>query len=116
MRHSVKNTLQCYVAINPLHHGVRGEGEKRGFRHWKLGLRTKISRKSELSSLTPINWFNSCNDSLFAGMTLTLYKSQVHCSGVVQWWACSSLLSAPLPAEAGWETCELVFILMVLIA
>jgi len=21
-------------------------------------------------------------------MTLTLYKSQVHCSGVMQWWAC----------------------------
>jgi len=27
---------------------------------------------------------NCCNDSLFAGMTLTLHKSQVHCSGVMQ--------------------------------
>jgi len=24
-------------------------------------------------------------------MTLTLYKSQVHCSANIQWWACSSL-------------------------
>jgi len=23
----------------------------------------------------------------------------VHCSGVVQWWACSSLMAVPLPAE-----------------
>jgi len=27
-------------------------------------------------------------------MTLTLHKIQVHCSGVMQWWACSSLISA----------------------
>ena len=26
-------------------------------------------------------------------MTLTLHKSQVHSSGVLQWWACSSLMS-----------------------
>jgi len=26
--------------------------------------------------------------SLFAGMTLTLHKIEVHCPGVMQWWAC----------------------------
>jgi len=26
-------------------------------------------------------------------MTLPLQNSQVHCSGVMQWWACSSLNS-----------------------
>jgi len=42
-------------------------------------------------------------------LTLTLNKSQLHCSGVMQWWARSSLMSAPLPAEAGCETCERMF-------
>jgi len=28
-------------------------------------------------------------------MTLTLHKNQVHCSGVMQWWDCSSLRSNP---------------------
>jgi len=27
-------------------------------------------------------------------MTLTLHMIQVHCSGVMQWWACSSCVSA----------------------
>jgi len=27
----------------------------------------------------PIGWVNSCNDSLYADMTLTLHKSEVHC-------------------------------------
>jgi len=35
----------------------------------KLGLRTKFSRKRDVSSSIPINWFISCNDSLFAGTT-----------------------------------------------
>ena len=34
---------------------------------WKLGPRTKISGKLEVRSLIPLNWFNSCIDSLFAG-------------------------------------------------
>jgi len=54
--------------------------------------------KFDVSSLIPINWFISCNNSLFAGTTLTLRKSQVHCSGVMQRWACSSLMHAALPA------------------
>jgi len=28
---------------------------------------------------------------LFADMTLTLHKKQVHYSGIIQWWVCSSL-------------------------
>jgi len=56
-------------------------------------------RKPEVSRLIPINWFNSCHDSSFAGMTLALHKSQVRSSGIMQYWACSSLTSAPLPAE-----------------
>jgi len=52
-----------------------------------LSVRAKISRKRKVSSLIPIISFNSCNDSIFAGMTLTLHKSQVHCSVVMQCWA-----------------------------
>ena len=63
---------------------------------WKLGLWIKISEKPEYSSLISINWFNSCNDSLFASITLTLHKNQVHCSDVMQWWTCSPLMSAPI--------------------
>jgi len=51
----------------------------------------KISGKRENSSLILISWVNSCNDSLFADMTLTLHKSQVHCFGNMQLWACSSI-------------------------
>jgi len=46
----------------------------------------KISGKRENSSLILISWVNSCNDSLFADMTLTLHKSQVHCFGNMQLW------------------------------
>jgi len=45
----------------------------------------------------PGNWdtnqmsrFNSCNDSLFSGMTLTLHKSQIYCSGIMTIWAVKS--------------------------
>jgi len=59
--------------------GVR-KGGKRAFPPWKLGLRAKMSSKREIRSLIPIGWVKPCNDSLFAGETLTLHKSQVHCS------------------------------------
>jgi len=40
-------------------------------------------------------------------MTLTLHKSQIHSeSGSTECWTCNSLMSAPLPAEEGCETCE----------
>ena len=79
---------------------------------WKLGVRTKkLSRKFDVNSSIPINWFISCYNILFAGMTLTRHKSKVHCPGVMQCWACSSLMSAHLPAGIGvargaWGPCR----------
>ena len=42
----------------------------------------------------------------FTGMTLTLHKSRIHCSGIMQWWPMSLQFtkSATLPVEAGCET------------
>jgi len=48
----------------------------------------EFSRKLEISSSIPI----SSNESLLYGMTL--HKSQVPCSGIMQWWTSSSLVSA----------------------
>jgi len=33
-------------------------------------------------------------------MAPTRHKSQLHCSGVMQWWACSSLVSTPSSADS----------------
>jgi len=33
-------------------------------------------------------------------MKLTLHKSQVHCSSMMQWWACSSLRSTQTSANS----------------
>ena len=66
-------------------------GQNGDFPPWKLGLKAKISGKREISYLILISWVNSCNDSLFADMTLTLHNSQVHCFSNMQLWACSSL-------------------------
>jgi len=72
----------------------------------EIGTRNQIFLENlKLAAKFRLNWFTCCNHSLFGGMTLTLRKSQVHCSGVMQWWNCSSLISAPLPADAGSETC-----------
>jgi len=81
--------------------------------HWKgMGVRNKRAKRSFVPLLEIgtknqnfvanlksgaqliLNWFNSCIDSLFAGMTPTVHKNQVHCPGVVQGWVCSSLMSA----------------------
>jgi len=59
----------------------RGE-EKLAFAPWKLGLRTKISRKPEVSSKVSIRLLNCCNDGLFAGMTLTLHNTHHSCCSV----------------------------------
>jgi len=40
--------------------------------------------KTEVGIFTPIFLFDSCNDSFFAGMKLTLHKSQVHSYSVMQ--------------------------------
>ena len=49
-------------------------------------------------------------------MKLTLHKSQVHSYSVMQWRAWSSLMSRPLPAEAGCESREWIVLLLVFIA
>jgi len=55
-------------------------------------------------------------------MKLTLHKSQVHSYSdelaviVMQWWACSSLMPLPLPAEASCESREWIVLLLVFIA
>ena len=83
---------------------------------WKFELRTKISKKTEVRILIPITSFNSCIDSLFAIMTLTLQNSQVHYSGFMQWWICSSFMSARFPAEASCETSKRIVLSLVFIA
>ena len=71
--------------------------------------------KPEVGILITIYWFDSRNDSFFACMKWTLRKSQVH-SCVMQWWACSSLMSPPLPAEVGCESRERIVLMFVFIA
>jgi len=64
--------------------GVRRGGAKRAFAPLEIEPKEpKFYRKHEVSSLISIIWFHSCNDSLFAGKTLTLHKSQVHGTGVM---------------------------------
>jgi len=45
----------------------------------EIGTKNQNLLENDVSSSIPINWFISCNDSLFPAMTLTLHKSQVHC-------------------------------------
>jgi len=52
----------------------------------------------------------------FAGMKLTLNRSQVHRYSVMQWWACSSLMYPPLPAGVGCESRDRIVLLLVFIA
>jgi len=75
-----------------------------------IGIKNQVFlEKSKVGILIPINWFNSCNDTFLAGMKLTLHKSQVHSYRVMQWWACSSLVSPPLPAETVAEVASGLF-------
>jgi len=99
--------------------GVRRAGKtKREFvPRLEIGIRNQIFlEKPEVGILTPINWFDSCNNSIFACMKLTLHKSEVHCCSIMQWWACSSLMSPPLHAEVGCESRERIALLLVFIA
>ena len=61
--------------------GVRREGGKTGISPLEIGTKKQKFLKREISILILISWVNSCNNSLFADMTLTLQKSHVHCSG-----------------------------------
>jgi len=99
--------------------GVRRAGEaKRAFApRLEIGIRNRIFlEKPEVGILIPINWFDSCKDSFFACMKRKLHKSQVHSCSVMQWWACSSLMSPPLPAEVGCKSREKIVLLLVFIA
>ena len=98
-----------------IHMGVHRGRQYRHLPPLEIGSQNKKFQKTEVSNITPVTWFNSCNDSLFAVVTFTLHKSQDHWSGVMQWRDCSSLMSAPLPAEAGCETCEQIIVLLVFI-
>jgi len=61
------------------HMGVR-RGGKRALPLGNWDWQAKISWKREIRSLVPVCWVKPCNDSVFAGETLTLHKSQVYCS------------------------------------
>jgi len=63
--------------------GVR-RGGKTGFSPGNWNLEPKNVMKSEVSISIPINRFDSCNNTLFTGMELTLDKSQLHCSSAMQ--------------------------------
>jgi len=107
--------VEITPVLAPSSHGLpqKGYGAKWAIAlPWKLVTRTKLCRKRQANSLIPIIWFSSCNNSLFSGMMLTLHKSQVHCSGVMQWRACNSLT---LFAEASCETCKLIVLQLVFI-
>ena len=95
---------------------VRREG-KTGICPLEIRIKNQIFlEKAEVGILIPIDWFDSCNDSFIAGIKLTLHKSHVHSYSVMQWWACSSLMTPPLPAEAGCESRERIVLLLVFIA
>jgi len=83
----------------------------------EIGIKNQIFlEKPEVGILIPINWFDSCNNSFFPGMKLTLNNSQVHSYSLMQWWACSSLMSPPLSAEVGCESRVRIVLLLVFIA
>jgi len=93
--------------------GIRWRG-KTGISSLEIGIQNQIFlEKPEVGILIPNNWFDSCNDSIFAGMKLTLHKNQVHSYSVMQWWAYSSLMSPPLFAEVGCESREQIVLLLV---
>ena len=63
--------------------GVR-RGAQNGISPGNWDSEAKMSGKREIRNLILIIWVNSCNDSLFADITLTLHKRQVHCFGIMQ--------------------------------
>ena len=74
-RNRMSTTWNLYCCL--LLMGVRRGGQNGHLPPpWKLWLTKKNSRKHKISSLIPVSWLNSCNDSMFADMTLTLHKSQ----------------------------------------
>jgi len=64
-----KSTLGCERTLSE----AWAEGKTHIFPPWK---ETKLSRKNWIQQRIPINWFRSCNGSLFADMTPTLPVAQ----------------------------------------
>jgi len=115
------SNFPCNVRVwlwNPSNHGrPHGERAKRTFSPLEIGSKKhKYLENGVFRSLILNDWVNSCNDSLFADMTLTLHKSQVRCFGNVQLWALQFTNSASLPAEAGCETRERIALLLTFVA
>jgi len=73
---------------------------------FRVPKKQKCLEKSEISSLILTSWINSWNDRLFADMTLTMHKNQVHWFGNMLLWASQFTKSASLPAGAGCKTRE----------
>jgi len=62
---------------------VRRGRAKRAFPPWKLDQEPKIYRKLEISSSVSVFHLIPAM-TFFGGMALSLHKSQVHCSGIMQ--------------------------------
>jgi len=60
--------------------------------------------------LIPINLFNPYKKTLFTGMALTLHKSQLQCSVVMQ--AVMSLQFIPSSVDSRCVTCERIVLLL----
>jgi len=96
--------------------GVRSGGKTHICPPWKLGLRTRYFWKN-LKSASSFRLID-----LVLAMTMFLPIWNSHCTEVrftayvMQWWACSSLMSPPLPAEACCESREWIVLLLVSIA
>jgi len=82
-----------------------------------IGIRTKTSRKPEVNGLIPILTELILAMPVCFWVWHTLHKSQLHCFGVMPWWAAyGSLMPAHLPAEVGCETWERIVLLLAFIA
>jgi len=89
--------------------GVRSGGQNGELPQWKLGLRNTNFLKTWCQQL---NWFNSCNDSFicrydtYAGARFTVLIS---CRESVM--SLQFTKTAPLPAEAGCDTGQLIILI-----
>jgi len=67
------------------------------------------------SKMSKLIWFGSLHFRDNWRWPCTAVPMSLICSNT-QWWDCSSLMSAPLPAEAGCETCSRIVLLLVFVA
>ena len=103
--------------FNRFYHGTHRRPQKGKTGIWPLEIGSR--NQKSLENLKSRAWFRSIDFilamSLFAGMALTLHKSQFHSSGVMHWWTCNSLIFALLSAESSCETCEATVLLLIFI-